>query len=68
MQVLSFGFVLLGHFLPYFYSAEMAEMIDKLWFVCKLLALANIDLALAWLLLSQLIGLVVSVIGGGKNE
>lgn len=68
MQVLSFGYVLLGHFLSYFYSAEMTEMIDKLWFACKLLALANIDLALAWLLLSQLIGLVVSVIGGGKDE
>ena len=68
MQVLSFGYVVLGHFLPCFYSAEMTEMIDKLWFACKLLALANIDLALAWLLLSQLIGLVVSVIGGGKDE
>lgn len=68
MQVLSFGYAVLGHFLPYFYSAEMTEMIDKLWFACKLLALANIDLALAWLLLSQLIGLVVSVIGGGKDE
>ena len=68
MQVRLFGFAVLGHFLPYFYSAEMTEMIDKLWFACKLLALANIDLALAWLLLSQLIGLVVSVIGGGKNE
>ena len=68
MQVLSFGYVLLGRFLPYFYSAEMTEMIDKLWFLCKVLALVNIDLALAWLLLSQLIGLVVSVIGGGKNE
>ena len=68
MQVLSFGFVLLGHFLLYFYSAEMETMIDKLWFLCKVLALANIDLALAWLLLSQLIGLVVSVIGGGKDE
>ena len=66
--MLSFGYAVLGHFLPYFYSAEMTEMIDKLWFACKLLALANIDLALAWLLLSQLIGLVVSVIGGGKNE
>ena len=68
MQVRLFGFAVLGHFLPYFYSAEMTEMIDKLWFACKLLALANIDLALAWLLLSQLIGLVVSVIGGGKDE
>ena len=68
MQVLSFGYAVLGHFLPYFYSAEMTTMIDKLWFACKLLALANIDLALAWLLLSQLIGLVVSVIGGGKDE
>lgn len=68
MQVLSFGYAVLGHFLPYFYSAEITEMIDKLWFACKLLALANIDLALAWLLLSQLIGLVVSVIGGGRDE
>lgn len=68
MQVLSFGYAVLGHFLPYFYSAEITTMIDKLWFACKLLALANIDLALAWLLLSQLIGLVVSVIGGGRDE
>lgn len=68
MQVLSFGYVVLGHFLPYFYLAEMTDMIEQLWLVCKVLALANIDLALAWLLLSQLIGLVVSVIGGGKNE
>lgn len=68
MQVRLFGFAVLGHFLPYFYSAEMMDMIEQLWLVCKVLALANIDLALAWLLLSQLIGLVVSVIGGGKNE
>ena len=47
---------------------EMMDMIEQLWLVCKVLALANIDLALAWLLLSQLIGLVVSVIGGGKDE
>lgn len=68
MQVLSFGYAVLGHFWHYFYSAEMMDMIEQLWLVCKALALANIDLALAWLLLSQLIGLVVSVIGGGKNE
>lgn len=68
MQVLSFGYVVLGHFLPYFYSAEMTDMVEQLWLVCKVLVLANIDLVLAWLLLSQLIGLVVSVIGGGKNE
>lgn len=68
MQVLSFGYVVLGHFWHYFYSAEITVVIEKLWLVFKVLALANIDLALAWLLLSQLIGLVVSVIGGGKNE
>ena len=65
--MLLFGYVVLGHFLPYFYSEEII-MIEKLWLVFKVLALAYIDLALAWLLLSQLIGLVVSVIGGGKNE
>lgn len=68
MQVLSFGYVLLGHFLPYFYSAEMETMIDKLWFVCKLLALANANIFLVIALITQLLGLISTILGGGRDE
>ena len=69
MQVLSFGYVSLGHSLLYYFSAEMMEMmIDKLWLSCKFLALANANIFLVIALITQLLGLISTILGGGRDE